>query len=90
MLPLNVRSADTAITIEPIVILAKARSRLAPPAAISSRTDPIMGANGVRSKVKLMMFIGVLTNGMITLAKGILFLTFSTDCPAFPSLLVKV
>ena len=51
MAPLMGRSAAASIIAEPVAILARARSFLAPPAAMSARTWLISGASGVRSKV---------------------------------------
>ena len=67
IVPLRAKSADTAIIIEPVAILARATSRRAPPAAISALIFLDKNATGVLSNVKLAIFVGVLTNGSKTL-----------------------
>ena len=83
-------SAKVAIIMLPMPILARARSRRAPPAAISIRTALDMGARGVRSPTNFIIFSGVRMKGMISRSAGILFNALVKDCPACPSGLVKV
>src|SRR4030067_1143252 len=83
--------AAVAITMLPREILAIARSRLAPSAEMSSRVDfKAYDSGAIRWKVYFSMFVGVATNGRISLIDGCAFDKETSDDPTFPSAFVKV
>lgn len=65
--PLTARPAISAPMPDPTMTSATAGSRRASPAATSLRPSLTIGANGERSAVNLIWFVGVRTNGRIAL-----------------------